>query len=128
PPISRFAHTAPPRLAQAVEKCLAKDPDDRYRSAEAFAEAIDLAFEHAKEIPIALRVWIQQGEKEVAPRAMLMLWGGMLGSLIAVVNNNGWLFPLTVLGAAGVSFFPVLTRLRRVLKDGYVVDDLHAAL
>jgi eukaryotic-like serine/threonine-protein kinase len=128
PPVSRFAHAVPSRLAQAVDKCLAKDPDDRYRSAEAFAEAIDLAFEHAKEIPIALRVWIQQGEKESAPRAMLVLWGGVLGSLIAVVNNNPWLFPLTILTAGGVSFFPILTRLRRVLKDGYVVDDLHAAL
>jgi tRNA A-37 threonylcarbamoyl transferase component Bud32 len=128
PPVSRFAHTAPSRLAQAVDRCLAKDPDSRYRTAEAFAEAIDLAFEHAKEIPIALRVWIQQGEKESAPRAMLILWGGVLGSLIAVVNMSPWLFPLTVVGAAAVSFFPVLTRLRRVLKDGYVVDDLHAAL
>jgi serine/threonine-protein kinase len=128
PSVSRFAHTAPPRLAQAVDRCLAKDPDSRYRTAEAFAEAIDLAFEHAKEIPIALRVWIQQGEKESAPRAMLVLWGGVLGSLIAVVNNSPWLFPLTVVGAAGVSFFPVLSRLRRVLKDGYVVDDLHTAL
>jgi eukaryotic-like serine/threonine-protein kinase len=128
PPVSRFAHTVPPRLAHAIDKCLAKDPDDRYRSAEAFAEAIDLAFEHAKEIPIALRVWIQQGEKESAPRAMLVLWGGVLGSLIAVVNNSPWLFPLTVLAAGGVSFLPILTRLRRVLKDGYVVDDLHAAL
>ena len=93
PPVSRFAHTVPSRLAQAVDKCLAKDPDDRYRSAEAFAEAIDLAFEHAKEIPIALRVWIQQGEKETGPRAMLMLWGAALGSLVSVVHHNPWLFP-----------------------------------
>jgi serine/threonine-protein kinase len=128
PPVSRFAHTVPTRLGQAVDKCLAKDPADRYRNAEAFADAIDLAFEHAKEIPIALRVWIQQGEKEAGPRAMLVLWGGVLGSLIAVVNMSPWLFPLTVLGATAVSFFPVFTRLRRVLKDGYVVDDLHAAL
>ncbi|MDB4888355.1 MAG: hypothetical protein JWL61_210 [Gemmatimonadetes bacterium] len=128
PSVSRFAQTAPTRLAQAVDRCLAKDPDSRYRTAEAFAEAIDLAFEHAKEIPIALRVWIQQGEKESAPRAMLVLWGGVLGSLIAVVNSSPWLFPVTVAGAAAVGFFPVLTRLRRVLKDGYVVDDLHTAL
>ncbi|MEO5814387.1 MAG: serine/threonine-protein kinase [Gemmatimonadaceae bacterium] len=128
PPVARFAHTTPSRLAQAVDRCLAKDPDGRFRTAETFAEAIDLAYEHAKEIPIALRVWIQQGESESAPRAMLILWGGVLGSLIAVVNMSPWLFPLTLFGAAAVSFFPVLTRLRRVLEDGYVVDDLHAAL
>jgi serine/threonine-protein kinase len=128
PAISRYAHTAPPRLAQAVEKCLAKDPDDRYRSAEAFAEAIDLAFEHAKDIPTALRVWIQQGEKESGPRAMLMLWGGALGSIMAAINQNPWFFPLTVAAAGAIGTLPILTRLRRVLKDGFVVDDLHAAL
>ncbi|MEP6732337.1 MAG: hypothetical protein ABJE10_16950, partial [bacterium] len=128
PPVSRFAHTTPQRLAHAVDRCLAKNPDDRHRSAEAFAEAIDLAFEHAKDIPIALRVWIQQGEKETGPRAMLMLWGGVLGSLIAVVNNSPWLFPLTMLVAGGVTCLPIVTRLRRVLKEGYVVEDLHTAL
>ncbi|MEO8624484.1 MAG: serine/threonine-protein kinase [bacterium] len=128
PPVSRFAHTVPPRLAHVVDRCLAKDPAARYRSAEAFAEAIDLAFEHAKEIPTALRVWIQRGEKESVPRALLLVWGGALGSMISVVNHNPWLFSATVLAAGGVSVLPVLTRLRRLLKDGYVVDDLHAAL
>jgi serine/threonine-protein kinase len=128
PPVSRFAHTVPSRLAQAVDKCLAKDPDDRYRSAEAFAEAIDLAFEHAKEIPTALRVWIQQGEKETGPRAMLMLWGAALGSLVSVVQHNPWMFPVCVATAGAVSSLSIVTRLRRVLKDGYVVEDLQAAL
>jgi len=128
PPVSRFAHTVPPRLAQAIDKCLAKDPDSRYRSAEAFANAIDLAFEHAKEIPTALRVWIQQGEKEAGPRALLLTWGLALGSIMSVINHNGWLVPITLLAAGGVSFLPIMIRLRRVLRDGYVVDDLHAAL
>ena len=128
PPVSQYAHTVPSRLAQAVEKCLAKDPDDRYRSAEAFAEAIDLAFEHARDIPIALRVWIQQAEKETGPRAMLMLWGGVLGSMLMVVNHNTWLFPATVAAAGAISSLSIVTRLRRVLEDGYTVDDLHSAL
>jgi serine/threonine-protein kinase len=127
-PVSRFAHTVPPRLANAVDRCLAKDPADRYRSAEAFAEAIDLAFEHAKEIPTALRVWIQRGEKESGPRALLMLWGGALGSMMSVINRTPWLFPATILAAAAMSCVPTVTRLRRLLKDGYVVDDIHAAL
>jgi len=52
----------------------------------------------------------------------------VLGSMMSVVNHNPWLFPAAVIAAGGVSSLPVLTRLRRLLKDGYVVDDLHAAL
>jgi len=61
----------------------------RYRNAEAFAEAIDQAFEHAKEIPAPLRVWIAKGEKESAPRAMLIMWGTMVGVLVSVGISRG---------------------------------------
>ena len=128
PSIARVTRSVPPRLAAAVDRCLAKDPAQRYRSAEAFAEAIDLAFEHAKEIPMPLSVWISQGEKETGPRAMLLTWGLVAGSLGSVVVQNPWVVPISVLTTAGISCVPILTRLRRVLKQGYTVDDLHVAL
>ena len=61
--------SVPPRLAAAVDRCLPRSPIRRYRSAESFAEAIDLAFEHAKEIPAPLRVWLSQGQKRAAGAA-----------------------------------------------------------
>jgi serine/threonine protein kinase len=128
PSIARVTSAVPPRLAAAVDRCLAKEPAQRYRSAEAFAEAIDLAFEHAKEIPMPLGVWISQGEKETGPRAMLVTWGLVAGSLGSVVVHSPWLIPLGVLTTAGISCVPIVTRLRRVLKQGYTVDDLHVAL
>jgi eukaryotic-like serine/threonine-protein kinase len=118
----------PPRLAAAVEKCLAKDPLLRYRNAESFAEAIDLAFEHAREIPTALRVWISQGEQESGPRAMLVTWGVVVGSLASMIENSMWFVPLTALVFGGISCIPIVVRLRRVLKQGYAVEDLHVAL
>ena len=93
PSIARVTRSVPPRLAAAVDRCLAKDPAQRYRSAEAFAEAIDLAFEHAKEIPMPLGVWISQGEKETGPRAMLVTWGLVAGSLGSVVCTAHGSFP-----------------------------------
>ena len=47
--ITSVAASVPPRLAAAVERCLHKEPIRRYRNAESFAEAIDLAFEHAND-------------------------------------------------------------------------------
>jgi hypothetical protein len=111
-----------------VDRCLAKDPIRRYRSAEAFAEAIDLAFEHAREIPAPLRVWISHGERELPARLALVGMSALGGISLVVATMNSWLFLLPVGIATGISFVPTLLRLRRVLTDGYHVDDLHAAL
>jgi serine/threonine-protein kinase len=127
-PVCAIATSVPSRLGQAVDKCLAKDPLNRYRTAEAFAEAIDLAFEHAKEIPAALRVWISQGEKEEGPRAITMLFGLLVGGVLSTVNGNPWLLPLSAAGFGGVSVAPIVIRLRRILRDGYRVEDLPVAL
>jgi eukaryotic-like serine/threonine-protein kinase len=128
PSVARVTSAVPPRLAAAVDRCLAKEPARRFQSAQSFAEAIDLAFEHAKEIPMPLGVWISQGEKETGPRAMLLTWGLVGGSLGSVVVNSPWLIPAGVLVTAGISCVPIVTRLRRVLTQGYTVDDLHVAL
>jgi len=128
PSVARVSRSVPARLAAAIDRCLAKDPAQRFRSAEAFAEAIDLAFEAAKEIPMPLGVWISQGEKETGPRAMLVTWGLVAGSLGSVVMHNPWFVPFGVAMTAGISTIPILTRLRRVLKQGFTVDDLHDAL
>ena len=128
PSVARVTSAVPPRLAATIDRCLAKEPAQRFHNAESFAEAIDLAFEHAKEIPMPLGVWISQGEKETGPRAMLVTWGLVAGSLGSVVVHSPWLVPVGVLTTAGISCLPIVTRLRRVLKQGYTVDDLHVAL
>jgi tRNA A-37 threonylcarbamoyl transferase component Bud32 len=128
PPIASVATAVPARLGQAVDRCLAKDPVRRYRGAEAFAEAIDLAFEHAKEIPAPLRVWINQGERELPARFALIGMSAIGGIPLVYATMNSWLFLVPVGIVTGVSFVPTLLRLRRVLGDGYHVDDLHAAL
>ena len=128
PTITSVAPSVPPRLAAAVERCLHKEPLRRYRNAESFAEAIDLAFEHAKEIPAPLRVWLNQGEAELPARLALCGIGAMAG-LTMTLNGSpyGW-FLLPFGTATALSYLPWVQRLRRVLRDGYVADDLSAAL
>ena len=128
PAIASVASAVPARLGQAVDRCLAKDPVRRYRGAEAFAEAIDLAFEHAREIPAPLRVWISQGERELPARLALVGMSTLGGIPLVYATMNSWLFLVPIAISGSASFVPTLLRLRRVLKDGYHVDDLHAAL
>jgi serine/threonine protein kinase len=136
PAITSVASSVPPRLAAAVERCLHKLPIRRYRNAESFAEAIDLAFEHAKEIPAPLRVWLSQGQKELPARVTFVGIGAMTGLILASQVTNGptltlqfasW-FLLPFVPLVSLSFVPTYFRLRRVLGEGYHVDDLHSAM
>jgi hypothetical protein len=128
PSIVEVAPSVPPRLAAAVERCLHKLPIRRYRNAESFAEAIDLAFEHAKEIPAPLRSWINQGERELPARLAILGVGSMAGVTLATVTNATWAFLIPFGSLGAVSLIPMMTRLRRILGDGFIPDDLHAAL
>ena len=128
PAISTIASAVPARLGQAVDRCLAKEPLRRYRNAESFAEAIDLAFEHAKEIPAPLRVWIRQGERGLPARITLIGISAVPGLLFVLNTMHTWTFFVPIAFATTVSVLPALLRLRRVLREGYQVDDLSAAL
>ena len=136
PAITSVVPSVPPRLAAAVERCLHKEPIRRYRNAESFAEAIDLAFEHAKEIPAPLRVWLNQGDRELPARLGFVGLGAMTGIILAGSMPFGLTRPLAFVGWFLLPFVPFVTvsyvpsyfRLRRVLADGYRVDDLHAAM
>ena len=128
PTITSVAAAVPPRLANAVQRCLHKDPVRRYRNAESLAEAIDLAFEHAKEIPAPLRVWLNQGERELPVRIAVLGIGSMAGVSFVYAFGVAWTFLAPFLPLAIVSFIPGIMRLRRIIADGYVVDDLHTAM
>lgn len=128
PSITSVTSSVPPRLASAVEKCLAKEPLRRYRTAESFAEAIDLAFEHAKEIPAPLRAFLNQNDREMPVWLAFVGMGAVSGiSVVTATGISAWfLAPFTLL--TGMSIIPATVRLRRLLREGYVVDDLHAAM
>ncbi len=128
PAITTVASTVPPRLAAAVERCLHKEPIRRYRNAESFAEAIDLAFEHAKDIPVPLRSWMTQGEKEVSVRIGMIGMGAMSAIPLYSVSHLAWIASLPLGLLTFVAAIPWVTRLRGVLAEGFTPDDLHAAL
>jgi hypothetical protein len=75
-----------------------------------------------------LRVWISQGERELPARLALVGMSAAVGVPLVYATMNSWFYLLPMTFTGGVSFIPTVMRLRRVLKDGYHVDDLHAAL
>ncbi len=126
-PIARVAPAVPRRLAATVEKCLEKLPQNRWQTAEAFAEAVDAAFEQPKEIPAPIRVWIASFVGDRKPRIILTIYISALLVSAAIAGSPLFFGLLPVLPLL-VFVIPESQRLRRVLRAGYTIGDLRAAL
>ena len=57
PPIAAARPDLPAALAMAIDRCVAKEPDERFATAEALVEAIDAAQLAEPEIPLPIRLF-----------------------------------------------------------------------
>ena len=132
PQIRSVVKTAPSRLARIIDTCLKKDPEERFGSAESFAEALDVVTTARKQIPIAVRTFLYDpvdlgGD---APAYFTVASLACLPSIatavmipeLTVVFGAYWAF---VLGAPTVIVPP---RVRRLLASGNTIADLGIAL
>jgi hypothetical protein len=132
PPIGTVRADTPPALAELIEQCLRKEPAERFADAGAVIEALDRAQVVGPQIPLPVRLFVQDVQT-----VMLIFFFGMLlvitqGSL-ALDNalREGFL-------KHGDSFIPIvilfailLTRMlqlasqgRRLALAGFSVDDV----
>ena len=129
-PVATVARGATRPLAAAIDQLLAKEPAKRFATGEAVADALAQSLEKREEIPVAMRVFLDQKRNIplfVMP-AMGALW--MASSIVPMMGNEtGPAFALMALGAAAI-LVPagiLVSRLRRVLRQGYGPDDIVAA-
>ncbi len=126
-PMQAFSPAVPRKLATAVERCLEKDRDRRWPTGEAFAEAVDAAFEQPREIPAPLRVWLSKGTPPTARVAGTLFAVGV--PFIIVLPHHP--VAATIGGAVGViaiNLLPEIVRLRQLLRHGFTLVDLRGAL
>ncbi len=135
PPLAALAPAAPRALTQAIDRCLAKRPDDRHTSGEALAEAIAESSANRGELPVPLRVWLSRADP-VKP--LYVAWSGFFlflatMSLIAsIMGQAASPAAVTLFGFAAAPLIPLgvyrLFQTRRVLAAGYGVHDMRRAL
>ncbi len=127
-PMQSFSPGVPRKLASAVERCLEKDRERRWVSGEAFAEAVDAAFEPPREIPAPLRVWLSKGTSLSTFRIIVtfLVVGGPLASV--ALHNPILGFIVGAAGAVVVNVLPEITLVRRLLKRGFTLADMRIAL
>lgn len=140
PPPPLDAHAAPRQLVAAIERCLAKDPAQRYQTGEELAAALGEMVEGRRELPVPIRAFLSESRAQarvqyIAPfiaAAVLVPMGLnlLLNSVFAGNPPTAFLGGLAaiaaVLGVAAV-VSPValaLRSVRRLLKAGYRHEDL----
>jgi len=129
PPLATVAPGIPGRLAQAIDRCLAKTPEDRFPSGEALAEAVAETTAVAKETPTPIRLWMQRGE---GARMLIGVWTGFGLLAVAGAFAQGHLPSLSGLifafgPAAGYGLYRAQYT-QRVLAAGYTLEDIRLAL
>lgn len=137
PSLSTIAPGMPAALAEAIDRCLARDPDDRFPDGEALAAALAPTAETRPALPPSLRAWLGARNPMLVP---YLAWGGLFGTL-TLANLTVWLLgrrpdgPADIVLLAAITAAPLLpiigfhlNQARRQFKAGYSLADLLAAL
>ncbi len=127
PPLASVAPHVPLGLAQAVERCLEKQPELRWPTGEALAGAVDAAFEQPRELPAPLRVWLSQGDRMRGIAVIVAVYGT---SGVAALLGSGHYFAATAVltGAVMLVTLPAINRVRRLIAGGFTLADIRKAL
>jgi serine/threonine-protein kinase len=62
-PVARVRPDLPTALATAIDRCLAKSPDERFATGEALVEALEQVRSRRVEVPAAIRVWTVRADQ-----------------------------------------------------------------
>ena len=87
PPLLRVCPKAPRRLAQAVDRCLAKSPEARFQRAGDLAGAMTRVIQEHAAPPIAVRAFVTEG-KHWASAAVLYAFFFAVGILPADLQHH----------------------------------------
>src|SRR5947199_9587700 len=132
PPLARVAAGVPRRIAQAIDRCLAKDPADRPASGENVAELLGVALEQRRELPVALRVFVQRNARLGGVGGLIYVFSipFMMATVASLFGRRGsgdaalWTFVASV---SAVPFGILVGRARRFLASGFGPEELAVA-
>lgn len=135
--VLRVAPGLPPALGAAIDRCLARRPEERFDSGEALADVLAPQHDARPALPTTLRAWLAEENPLLVP---YLGWSGVFGTLtlanlIAWVTGNRPDGPadIVLLGAiASLPVFPIvgfhLNQARKQFLAGHTLADLRSAL
>ena len=129
PPLVSVAPLVPRRMAQAIDRCLAKEREERLEGPAALAEQLSHAIEKRRELPVALRAFVKHDARLdgsgvlLWPFVMLVatplvgLWTGSVAAGFVTLVSGYTLVPVAVL----------INRARLLLNAGFGHSDIGVA-
>ena len=127
PPIERARPDLPTALAAAIDRCVQKDPAERFQTAEALVDALDAAQLAEPEIPLPIRLFV--GELSTLTFAVLGI--GLLDWLVIdrqrAANMSYIDTALPAVGLIAVLLARIMTTMaeaRRLGEAGFSADDV----
>jgi serine/threonine-protein kinase len=137
PSVLRAAPALPPALGAAIDRCLARDPADRYADGEALAAALAPKPDARAALPPTLRAWLAARNPLLVPYLGWSAGFGALtlGNVYANATGNpgsSWWDVVLLAGSAAAPLFPIvgfhLYQARRQFRAGHALADLRSAL
>jgi eukaryotic-like serine/threonine-protein kinase len=135
--VASAAPGLPPALAATIDRCLSREPEDRFADGEALAEALVPATETRPALPPTLRAWLAARNPLLVP---YLGWSAGFGFL-TVMNLGAWLSnhrpdgPADIVLLAALTSLPLfpivgfhLNQARRQFRSGHTLADLRSAL
>ena len=133
-PIAMVQPGLPRRLADTIDRCLLKEPAQRFQTGEQLGEALAQEAVVARELPAPVRVWLTAGD---GARSVLIGWTAFISlvtlgetvSLIVGGGARGVLDNLFWVGMPWLIYGAYRTlHTQRLVAAGYAYEDLRLAL
>ena len=126
PPMALSRPDLPAALAEAIDRCVAKEPADRFPTAEALVEAIEAAQLSEPDIPVPVRLFAGDvGTLSLVTAGIILFsWLFLRSSKLSSIDTM-----LPVVGMFAVLLTRALTTLseaRRLAVAGFTPDDVRA--
>ena len=128
PSLSSLGLTVPRRLAALVDRCLAKEREQRPAGAQQLADQIGVALEQRREVPAALRAFVKRsgrlagGGTLIGAFLLLPVTGGaasLFGGL------GGW--AVLIGGVTLLPFAHLVSVARKLVRQGFMHSDVDPA-
>ena len=135
--VGRVAPGVPSALAAAIDRCLARDPSERFADGERLAEALAPPADVRPALPPTLRGWLSARNPLLVP---YLAWSAgfsvlTLGNLYGVLSGNPGSTVSDVVVLATIAAAPLvpivgfhLNQAYRQFRAGHTLADLRAAL
>jgi eukaryotic-like serine/threonine-protein kinase len=132
PLLASVAPQAPPGVTVALDRCLRKEPDQRFSGGEALADALLPDLEVDRELPVPLRVFIKQTRELESTLAwcglgLVFLGPALIGVGFAGAGGAILGMGLSVAGLLGLPMVSLVRMARRLLRSGFTLEDGAAA-